>query len=141
MKRGGSGLVSQFGNMNGLKNIQPKNTIDIMPYVVARTERFEKDAENPFRKNGKDYGLFFRFLVCLLRFLFSRFGKRVAQFLSKAPLFRANRAFRFERFPCNQGTHLSKRERFLLISFLESFRIMSPVAVFSNQSLNLPSST
>ncbi len=56
MKRGGSGMVSQFGNMNGLKNIQPKNTIDIMPYVVARTERFEKDAQNPFQKTGKDNG-------------------------------------------------------------------------------------
>ncbi|MBW6533482.1 MAG: hypothetical protein K0B11_00600 [Mariniphaga sp.] len=43
--------------MNGLKNIQPKNTIDIMPYVVARTERFEKEPKNPFRKNGKDNGL------------------------------------------------------------------------------------
>lgn len=57
MKRGGSGMVSQFGNMNGLKNIQPKNAIDIMPYVVARTERFEKDQENPFQKDGKDSGL------------------------------------------------------------------------------------
>lgn len=57
MKRSVSGFVSQFGNMNGLKNIQPKNTIDIMPYVVARTERFEKELENPFRKNGKDNGL------------------------------------------------------------------------------------
>jgi hypothetical protein len=57
MKRGGPGLVSQFGNMNGLKNIQPKNTFDIMPYGVARTERFEKDPENPFQKDGKDNGL------------------------------------------------------------------------------------
>ncbi|MGC9354673.1 MAG: DUF5916 domain-containing protein [Mariniphaga sp.] len=56
MKRGGSGKVSQFGNMNGLKNIQPKNTIDIMPYIVARTERFETEPDNPFRKTGKDNG-------------------------------------------------------------------------------------
>jgi hypothetical protein len=57
MKRSGSGMVSQFGNMNGLKNIQPINTIDIMPYVVARTERFEAVPENPFKKTGKDNGL------------------------------------------------------------------------------------
>ncbi|MFW6289392.1 MAG: DUF5916 domain-containing protein [Mariniphaga sp.] len=53
MKRGGSGMVSQFGIMNGLENIQSKKTLDIMPYVVARTDRFEKETENPFRKTGK----------------------------------------------------------------------------------------
>lgn len=57
MQRSVAGMVSQFGDMNGLKNIQPKNTIDIMPYVVARTERFEKDPDNPFRKDGKDNGI------------------------------------------------------------------------------------
>ncbi|SHJ54506.1 Carbohydrate family 9 binding domain-like [Tangfeifania diversioriginum] len=57
MKRDASGLVSQFGTMNGLKHIQPKKTLDVMPYVVARTERFEKDLDNPFRKNGKSNNL------------------------------------------------------------------------------------
>jgi hypothetical protein len=53
MQRGGSGMVSQFGTMNGLKNIQSKKTLDIMPYVVARADRFEKDPENPFKLTGK----------------------------------------------------------------------------------------
>lgn len=57
MKRDFSGFVSQFGTMNGIAGITPKNTMDVMPYVVARTERFEKEPENPFRKNGKRNGL------------------------------------------------------------------------------------
>ncbi|MGM0622109.1 MAG: DUF5916 domain-containing protein, partial [Bacteroidota bacterium] len=57
MKRDASGMVSQFGTMNGLKNIQPKKTLDVMPYVVARTERFEKNPDNPFRKDGKSSDL------------------------------------------------------------------------------------
>ena len=56
MKREKSGFVSQFGTMNGIKNIQPKNTLDVMPYLVARTERFEKEAANPFRESGKNSG-------------------------------------------------------------------------------------
>ncbi len=53
MERGGPGMVSQFGTMNGLHNIRPKKILDIMPYVVARTDRFEKDAGNPFLQSGK----------------------------------------------------------------------------------------
>ena len=53
MKREKAGFVSQFGTMNGIKNIQPKNTLDVTPYVVARTERFEKEPDNPFRSSGK----------------------------------------------------------------------------------------
>ncbi len=54
MQREKSGFVSQFGTMNGIKNIQPKNNLDIMPYVVARTDRYEKDTENPFLASGKN---------------------------------------------------------------------------------------
>jgi len=53
MKREQSGFVSQFGTMSGIKNIKPKNTLDFMPYLVARTERFEKEKGNPFRFSGK----------------------------------------------------------------------------------------
>ena len=57
MKREKSGFVSQFGTINGINNIHPKRTFDVTPYVVARTERFEKEAENPFKKSGKKNGL------------------------------------------------------------------------------------
>ncbi len=53
MERKKSGIVSQGGNMNGIRGIQPKNSMNVMPYLVARTERFEKEPGNPFRENGK----------------------------------------------------------------------------------------
>lgn len=53
MKREKSGFVSQFGVINGIKEIEPKKNLDIMPYVVARTERFEKQPDNPFLSSGK----------------------------------------------------------------------------------------
>ena len=57
MKREKNGFASQFGTISGIKNIKPKRTFDVMPYVVARTERFEKEEENPFRNTGKRNGL------------------------------------------------------------------------------------
>ncbi len=56
MKREKMGFVSQFGTMDGIKNIQPRNTFDVMPYAVARTERFEKEEDNPFKQSGKKNG-------------------------------------------------------------------------------------
>lgn len=53
MDKDKAGFISQFGTLNGIKNIEPKNTMDITPYMVARTERFDKEPENPFRSSGK----------------------------------------------------------------------------------------
>ncbi|MDB4584899.1 carbohydrate binding family 9 domain-containing protein, partial [Draconibacterium sp.] len=53
MEREKSGFVSQYGTMNGIKNIKPKNTLSVTPYAVARMERFEKEPEDPFRSSGK----------------------------------------------------------------------------------------
>ncbi|MGQ8335273.1 DUF5916 domain-containing protein [Sunxiuqinia sp. A32] len=49
-----SGWVSLYGELTGLKNIKPQKVLAIMPYIVARTDRFEKDASNPFTATGKD---------------------------------------------------------------------------------------
>lgn len=49
-----SGFTSKFGILNGIKNIKPQNSLNVTPYVVARTERFEKVPEDPFRSSGKD---------------------------------------------------------------------------------------
>lgn len=54
MERERSGFTSQFGTINGIKNIKPQNSLNLTPYVVAQTERFEKDTDNPFRATGKD---------------------------------------------------------------------------------------
>ncbi len=53
MKRDKAGFVSQFGTLEGIKDIKPKNTFDLTPYFVARTERFGKEPENPFRAKGR----------------------------------------------------------------------------------------
>ncbi len=48
-----SGFISQSGRLTGIKEIEPKKTFDLTPYVVAQTRRFEKEPENPFRARGK----------------------------------------------------------------------------------------
>ena len=47
-----SGWVSHYGEMSGLKNIKSKKTAEITPYVIARTDQFEKEPDNPFKANG-----------------------------------------------------------------------------------------
>nr|WP_319266556.1 DUF5916 domain-containing protein [uncultured Draconibacterium sp.] len=56
MKREAAGFTSQFGILRGIKNIKPQNSLNVTPYMVARTERFEKVPENPFLESGKSNG-------------------------------------------------------------------------------------
>jgi hypothetical protein len=51
-ERAKNSWVSQFGRLNGIDGIEPRRMFDFTPYVVARTERFKKDPENPFRTKG-----------------------------------------------------------------------------------------
>ncbi len=44
-----SGWVSNFGELRGLENLQPKRRIELVPYAVARAESFPAEAGNPFR--------------------------------------------------------------------------------------------
>lgn len=48
-----SGWVSQYGELKGLKNLKSRKVADIMPYAVARTDRYEKESGNPFKQSGK----------------------------------------------------------------------------------------
>lgn len=48
-----AGWVSQYGELKGLKNLKSRKIADLTPYVVARTDRYEKEQENPFKKSGK----------------------------------------------------------------------------------------
>ena len=48
-----SGWVSQYGELKGLKNLKSKKVADLMPYAVARTDRYEKEPGNPFKESGK----------------------------------------------------------------------------------------
>lgn len=44
-----AGYVHLFGEMNGIKGIRPQKQLEIQPYVVAKTERFQEEEGNPFR--------------------------------------------------------------------------------------------
>lgn len=58
--KGSPGSVHLFGELHGIKNIKPKRQIELMPYTVARTERFAKEEGNPFmtgKKNAFSAGL------------------------------------------------------------------------------------
>jgi hypothetical protein len=46
--KGSPGVIHLFGELHGINNIKPKHQIELMPYTVARTERFEKIAGDPF---------------------------------------------------------------------------------------------
>ncbi len=54
--KGSPGLVHLFGELQGIRNIEPKKQVELLPYTVARTERFEKVDGNPFL-TGKANGL------------------------------------------------------------------------------------
>jgi hypothetical protein len=46
--KGSPGIVHLFGELHGIKSIQPKHQAEILPYAVGRAERFEKVEGNPF---------------------------------------------------------------------------------------------
>jgi hypothetical protein len=46
--RDAPGWVHQYGILEGIKGIKPRRQIEIAPYVVAKTERFKPEDENPF---------------------------------------------------------------------------------------------
>jgi hypothetical protein len=48
-----AGWVSQFGELKGLKNLKSRKIADITPYAVARTDRYEKEPDNPYKSSGK----------------------------------------------------------------------------------------
>jgi len=53
--KGSPGMVHLFGELHGIKNIQPKRHIELLPYAVGRLERSEKEEGNPFQ-DGKSSG-------------------------------------------------------------------------------------
>jgi|WetSurSiteA1Bulk_404760.scaffolds.fasta_scaffold00109_7 hypothetical protein len=46
--KGSPGMVHLFGELHGITNIKPKRQVELMPYAVARMERFEEVPGNPF---------------------------------------------------------------------------------------------
>ncbi|MEO1013042.1 MAG: DUF5916 domain-containing protein, partial [Bacteroidota bacterium] len=50
------GWVSNFGELHGLKNLQPQKQLEIQPYLVGRYNTYEAEPGNPFR-DGNDLTL------------------------------------------------------------------------------------
>jgi len=48
--KGSPGEVHLYGELHGISGIQPKKHIELLPYTLARTERFGKEAGNPFHR-------------------------------------------------------------------------------------------
>lgn len=46
--KGSPGVIHLFGEMHGINDLKPKHQIELMPYTVARTERFKKIDGDPF---------------------------------------------------------------------------------------------
>jgi hypothetical protein len=54
--KGSPGQVHLFGELHGIKNIKPKLQVELLPYVLGKVERFEKEEGNPFM-TGKSSGV------------------------------------------------------------------------------------
>lgn len=48
------GLVSEYGELRGLIDIQPQKQLEIQPFMVNQYDTYPKEAGNPFR-DGSDY--------------------------------------------------------------------------------------
>jgi len=48
-----SGFVSHFAEMNGLKNIKPKQRVEILPYIVQKAQFLNHEADDPFYKGNQ----------------------------------------------------------------------------------------
>lgn len=48
-----SGWVSNFGELRGLDDLQPKRRIELVPYAVASTRRLANEDGNPFREGDE----------------------------------------------------------------------------------------
>jgi hypothetical protein len=54
--RNAPGFVSFFGDLKGLKGIHPRKDIEILPYVVGKTEQNEVEAGDPFSRKSRNTG-------------------------------------------------------------------------------------
>jgi hypothetical protein len=53
--RDAPGYIHLYGDLEGIEGIRPRKQVDITPYTVASARRFEKDPDNPFASEGRDY--------------------------------------------------------------------------------------
>ena len=56
LPRDAAGFVSLFGELHGLRNLEPQKQLEIQPYTVAKLETYEPEDGNPFL-DGNDTSL------------------------------------------------------------------------------------
>ena len=49
-----SGWVSNFGELHGIKGIKQQRHIELLPYIVGKAQRFEKEQGNPFADGSSE---------------------------------------------------------------------------------------
>ncbi|MDD4032232.1 MAG: DUF5916 domain-containing protein [Bacteroidales bacterium] len=47
--KGSPGTIHLYGELHGINQISPRRQVELLPYLVAKTETFEKEAGNPFK--------------------------------------------------------------------------------------------
>ncbi|MCC7244901.1 MAG: carbohydrate binding family 9 domain-containing protein [Saprospiraceae bacterium] len=52
----GSGWVSRFAELHGLRDLPHNKGVEVAPYVLAKTEHFEKEPGNPFADGSRQNG-------------------------------------------------------------------------------------
>jgi len=48
----GPGMLYQFGELRGISNLPKSRRLELMPYLLGKVTTLEKDAANPYAKNG-----------------------------------------------------------------------------------------
>ena len=50
-----AGVLYNFGKLHGIKGLKKSRRLEIMPYALGEVATYEKDANNPFTKDGKTW--------------------------------------------------------------------------------------
>ena len=51
----GPGMLYLFGHLNGIQDLPKSRRVEIMPYILGKVNTFEKQANNPFAKDGNKW--------------------------------------------------------------------------------------
>jgi hypothetical protein len=52
----GPGMLYNFAELRGIKGLKKSRRLEIMPFALGRLNTMKKEPENPFTKNGREWG-------------------------------------------------------------------------------------
>lgn len=56
LSKTGPGVIYQFGELKGIKDLKKSQRLEIMPYTLGELRTFKKEEGNPFTDNGRTWG-------------------------------------------------------------------------------------